>query len=134
MLSFGPGVQVYLALGATDIRKSFYTLAGLVSEVIGQDPMSGHVFAFCNRDRDRMKILCWDQGGYCLFAKRLERGKFDWPRETSDARAMRMTHEELHELLSGAKIESKKARGWYDWHAPRRSARAQEKEGPQVQA
>ena len=131
MLSLSPDVRVHLALGATDMRKSFDTLAALVQEVIGQDPLSGHVFAFCNRRRNRLKILRWDQTGYYLLAKRLEQGQFDWPKAASDARAIEMTQQELKELLGGASASLRKQRGWYDWHAPRASTN---NHGPQVNA
>ncbi len=131
MLSLTSDVRVHLALGATDMRKSFDTLAVLVQEVIGQDPLSGHVFAFCNRRRNRLKLLRWDQTGYYLLAKRLEQGQFDWPKAASDTRALEMTQQELKQLLSGACPARPKQRGWYDWHAPRASTK---NHGPQVNA
>jgi len=119
MLKPGSETRVHLALGVTDMRKSFDTLAALVQEAIGEDPLSGHLFAFCNRRRDRMKILYWDQTGYCLLAKRLERGRFSWPNARGEEGAVEMTHEELNQLLSCGVEMRAESRGWYDWHAPK---------------
>ena len=76
MLSLPPSVRIFVARGATDMRKSFDTLAALVVEVIDEDPMSGHLFFFVNRRRNRAKVLWWDRSGYFLLAKRLEHGQF----------------------------------------------------------
>lgn len=124
MLRLGTGVRVYVALGATDMRKSFYTLAALVQEMVGLAPTSGHVFAFSNRARNLLKVLRWDHNGYCLYAKRLERGKFAWPEARDGSGTVAMTHDELEDLLRGVDVQHvkprSKSRGWYDWHAPRR--------------
>jgi len=74
------GTRVWLAAGATDMRKGFDSLAAQAQTVIGQDPFSGHVFCFRGRRGDLVKLLWWDGDGLCLFAKRLERGRFVWPR------------------------------------------------------
>jgi len=76
MLSLPPSVRIFVARGVTDMRKSFDTLAALVIDVVEEDPMSGHLFLFVNRRRNRAKILWWDRSGYCLLAKRLEHGQF----------------------------------------------------------
>jgi len=76
MLSLPPSVRIFVARGATDMRKSFDTLSALVCTVIDEDPQSGHLFVFVNRRRDRVKILWWDRSGYLLLAKRLEQGNF----------------------------------------------------------
>jgi transposase len=76
MLSLPPSVRIFIARGATDMRKSFDTLAALVCNVIDEDPQSGHLFVFVNKRKNRLKILWWDRSGYCLLAKRLEAGQF----------------------------------------------------------
>jgi transposase len=79
VLSLPPSVRIFVACGATDLRKSFDTLSVLVRDVLGQDPLSGHLFAFFNRRRDRVKLLVWDRTGFWLFYKRLEAGTFCLP-------------------------------------------------------
>ena len=86
MISVDSGVRVFLAAGATDMRKSIDTLAILVAGQLDQDPLSGHLFGFCNRKRDTVKILYWDHNGFCLWHKRLERDRFRWPDSESAAR------------------------------------------------
>lgn len=72
-------VQVYVCCQPTDMRKSFDSLAALVEQTIGQNPLSGHLFVFFSRQRNRAKILYWDRTGYCLYYKRLEQGTFAVP-------------------------------------------------------
>src|SRR5207302_8068737 len=74
------GTRVWLAAGVTDMRKGFDSLAAQAQTVLGQDPFSGHVFCFRGRRGDLVKLLWWDGDGLCLFAKRLERGRFIWLR------------------------------------------------------
>jgi transposase len=80
MNSLPAGTRIWLAAGATDMRKGFDSLAAQAQTVLGQDPFSGHVFCFRGRRGDLVKLLWWDGDGLCLFAKRLERGRFVWPR------------------------------------------------------
>ena len=122
MLTLTPAVRVFLAPGVTDMRKSFDTLAAVVQETIGSDPLSGHLFGFCNRKRDRMKILYWDRSGYCLISKRLERGTFAWPRTSTGEGVIEMTHEELLLLFGGVDVSRTQRRSWYDWRAGRDGA------------
>jgi transposase len=103
MIPVDSGVRVFLAPGATDMRKSIDTLAILVAGRLDQDPLSGHLFGFCNRRRDTVKILYWDRNGFCLWHKRLERDRFYWPDNTSEARLL--TVRELRWLLDGLSID-----------------------------
>jgi transposase len=79
MIGPGTGVRVYLACGATDMRKGIDGLAAKAQQVLRQDPCSGAVFAFRGRRGDRLKLLTWEGQGFCLYYKVLERGRFPWP-------------------------------------------------------
>jgi transposase len=79
MLSFPPTVQVHVANEAVDMRKSYDGLSGCVEQILGADPLSGHLFVFFNRKRTQVKILVWDRSGYCIYGKRLELGRFSVP-------------------------------------------------------
>ena len=79
MLMLPPSVRVFVAAAPVDLRKSFDTLAGCTEQLLQQDPYSGHLFVFRNRRGDRVKILYWDRTGFCLWYKRLEKGRFQLP-------------------------------------------------------
>ena len=83
MIGLPLGARVWLAAGVTDLRKGFDGLAALVKATLAEDPYSGHLFVFRGRKGDRVKALWYDGDGLCLFAKRLERGTFVWPKATS---------------------------------------------------
>jgi transposase len=111
MLSLEAGVKVYLASGSTDLRKSIDGLAALVSQVFQLDLFSGSLFVFCNRGRDKLKILYWDHNGFWLYYRRLERGRFRWP-DQPDATTHTITRRQLQWLLDGLPLEQSQA------HAP----------------
>lgn len=100
------GKRVYLACGKTDMRKSINGLAAIVEAGFRLDPFDGALFVFCNRSRDRIKVLEWDGDGFWLHLKRLEKGHFRWP-EPGENGTLTLTGEELNILLGGAKIELK---------------------------
>jgi len=100
MLSFPAAVRICLAAGATDMRKQIDGLSALAGQVLRRDPMSGHVFVFCNRRRDFVKLLFWDRSGFVLVGKRLEEGTFAWP-EGTDGPAIEATVRELMCVLEG---------------------------------
>jgi transposase len=79
MISIPANIRIYLACGATDMRRGFDGLAVMVQEVLAQDPHSGALFAFRAKRGDLIKLLWWDGEGLCLFAMRLEKGRFVWP-------------------------------------------------------
>jgi transposase len=99
--------QVYLAPGATDLRKSIDGLSALVSAVFELDLFSNQWFVFCNKQRDKLKILRWDTNGFWLYYRRLERGRFKWPVQSGPA--MSITRRQLQWLLDGLTIEQPKA-------------------------
>ena len=94
------------------MRKAIDGLAGVTSSVFDADPMSGHLFVFCNRARNRIKILYWEESGYWLLHKRLEKGCFAWPKQTADE-LLRLSAAELHALLGGLDFKSARKRRWY---------------------
>jgi len=97
---------VYLCCGYTDMRKSINGLTTLVQSSFSLDPFADALFVFCNRARDRIKILEWDGDGFWLYFKRLERGHFRW--STSDGEpVMKLNGEELSCLIDGARLEKK---------------------------
>jgi transposase len=100
MLTLSPAVRIYLASGATDLRRSIDGLSAVVRERFGLDPLSGHLFLFRNRRGDRLKILVWDQSGFWILYKRLEQGTFAWPTE-ADTRPVEMRSGDLLLLLLG---------------------------------
>lgn len=100
--------HVFLARGSTDLRKSIDGLAILVKEEFELDPFSSTLFVFCNRQRDKLKILHWDEAGFWLYYRRLERGKFQWPSDDSKA-PLKITRRQLMWLLDGLSLEQKQA-------------------------
>jgi len=105
VMQFG-GKTVYLCCGYTDMRKNINGLSVLVEQSFNLDPFSDALFVFCNRTRDRLKILEWDGDGFWLYFKRLERGHFKWPSE-SDGTAMTLSDAEMKILIDSAKLEKK---------------------------
>lgn len=84
MFGLGPATRIYLAAGVTDMRKGFAGLYGLVRDRLSCEPLSGHLFLFCNGQRNRLRVLVWDGSGLWVCAKRLEKGRFTWP-QSGDA-------------------------------------------------
>ena len=112
MLTISPAVRIYVATGATDLRRSIDGLAALVKERFDLDPLSGHLFLFRNRRGDRLKVLAWDQGGFWVLYKRLERGTFAWPRGDDGPVALRSS--DLLLLLAGVDLAQTRRRRWYE--------------------
>lgn len=109
MLSEGPVGRVYLACGPTDLRKSIDGLAALVKESFNLDPFSSSLFVFCNRQRDKVKILRWDHNGFWLYYRRLERGRFQWPEKTAGTTSLAIDYRQLRWLLDGLSLKQPKA-------------------------
>lgn len=100
-------VRVFLASEHADMRKSINGLSVLVARQLEMDPLSGHLFAFCNRRRNMVKILYWDRNGFCLWQKRLEKQFFRWPKDESDV--CEIDHRQLNWLLDGLEIHQRQA-------------------------
>lgn len=94
---------VYLCRDVVDFRKGINGLAALVEDTLGADPFSEHLFIFCNRRRDRVRILYWERNGFCLWMKRLEKARFHWPRRERGA-VVTFTGEQLNWLLDGLDV------------------------------
>jgi transposase len=103
MISIGSNTNVYLATGATDMRKAVNGLMVLVQDVLEADPFSSHLFVFCNRLRDKIKILYWHNNGFWLLYRRLEKQRFWWP-VVGEQRSVEIAARELGWLLEGLDI------------------------------
>jgi transposase len=113
MIGFGLATRVYLAAGATDMRKGFDGLFGIARDRLGMDPLSGHLFVFCNGRRNRLKVLYWDGSGLWICSKRLEKGRFSWPVQGDEQGRVRMSSEELTLLVSGIELSQSRRKDWY---------------------
>ena len=111
MLSISSSVRILLCREPTDMRRAFDGLARMAADVVGEDPLSGHLFVFRNKRGDRLKILYWDRDGYALWYKRLEEGVFRFP-EVADGRA-EVSAAELALILEGIDVTGLKRRKRY---------------------
>lgn len=102
--------RYFLYREVTDIRKGFDGLSGLVSGQLGQNPMSGDVFIFVNRQRNRIKLLRWEPGGFVLFYKRLEKGTFEVPMSSKTGNQQSLDYGELTMLITGISMRNAKKR------------------------
>lgn len=109
MISFPANTHIWIAAGITDMRRGFTGLSALVQTTLEADPLSGHVFVFRGRRGDLIKILWFDGDGLCLFAKRIERGRFIWPKAESGT--VSLTRAQLSMLCEGI-----------DWRRPVRTS------------
>lgn len=102
-----PAEQIYICCGTTDMRRSIDGLAAMVQQSFKLDPCNRNLYLFCGKRSDRIKALYYDADGFVLLYKRLERGRYQWPRRESEAR--RITERQLRWLLEGLSIEQPKA-------------------------
>jgi transposase len=116
MIGLPPSVKIYLATAPVDMRKGMDGLMGLVRSAWRQDPYSGHLFVFVSRAADRVKILFWDRGGFVLYCKRLERGRFRVPPVSPQARTVTLSAADLSMLLEG--IDFSRVRRPVPWMPP----------------
>lgn len=114
MLTFPASVRIFVCAEAVDLRRGFDRLAGAAREIVRQDPMSGHVFAFLNRRRDRIKMLVWDRTGFLLLYKRLSRGTFSLPsRPAFGQRHIEVDGAHLLMMLEGIELDGARRRKRY---------------------
>ena len=100
MIQWSRDIPIYLHIAPVDFRKSINGLSVLVEESMGLSPFSPNLFVFCNRRRDKLKVLYWDSTGFALWYKRLEKDKFKWPRK-HEGSAITLNHEQWDWLLRG---------------------------------
>jgi transposase len=111
MITLPAAVRVYLCTLVCDMRRGFDSLKMLAATVVGVDPLGGHLFVFCSRRADRLKILYWDRDGWALWAKRLESGTYAFPFDATGRKEI--TAGELSALLEGIDLRSAKRRKRY---------------------
>jgi transposase len=111
MFGLGPATRIYLAAEATDMRKGFEGLYGLVRDRLECEPLSGHVFVFSNAQRNRLKLLFYDGSGLWVCTKRLDRGRFRWPK--AEGEKVLLSHHELTLLLDGIDLIDTRRRPWH---------------------
>jgi transposase len=109
VFGLGPATRIYVALGATDMRKGFDGLHGIVRDKLGLEVRTGHLFLFANARRNRLKILYWDGSAF----ERLERGRFSWPVAEDQSDRVNLSHEELSLLLGGIDLTRTRRKEWY---------------------
>ena len=114
MIGLLQGVEIHLCTEPTDMRRGFDGLSGMVNSLLEQDPLSGHLFVFRNRNRDKLKILYWDSDGLAIWYKRLEQGTFQFPTDGKAkeelAAGVKITTGQLSLLLGGIDLRSAKQR------------------------
>jgi transposase len=109
MIAPPSGTTIWIAAGVTDLRRGFTGLSAIAQTVLEKNPLSGHVFVFRGKRGDLIKLLWWDGDGLCLFAKRLESGRFIWPQ--AEKGVVSLSRAQLSMLLEGI-----------DWRRPVRTA------------
>jgi transposase len=114
MINIGKlGLKVHLAVGATDLRKGFEGLQGVIRNQMEMDPSSGHLFVFSNRGKSRIKILYFDGSGMWVLTKRLEKGRFDWPDPIERVSKIILSAAELMALVEGLQLTQTRAKIWW---------------------
>ena len=111
MFGLGAATRIYLATGTTDMRIGFDGLHAMVIGVLRQDPLSGHLFMFANKRRDRLKVLYFDGTGLWVCSKRMQGGCLHWP--VSESGRVQLTHAEFALLIGGIDLMQTRQRKWY---------------------
>ena len=114
MLSLPLPVKIFWSVTPTDMRKSFDSLAALVVDELGHDPLSEHLFVFTSRRRDRVKLLYFEKGGLAIWYKRLEEGTFTAPQPSGNGKSVQLSAEDLSLLLAGVDLTSVRWRKRYE--------------------
>jgi transposase len=117
MIGLAHGIRIHLCTQPTDMRRGFDGLSSMVTTLLEQDPLSGQLFVFRNRNRDKLKILYWDTDGLAIWYKRLEQGTFqfptDGPNKERPETGIEITHSQLSLLLGGIDLASARKRKRY---------------------
>jgi transposase len=114
MLAFPAAIKIYVAVQPVDMRKQFNGLWAAAQEKLHEDPKSGAVFAFINKERTRLKLLYWDGTGVWVLAKRLEQGRFSWPAPSTDCAKLSLAPEALALLVGGIELKHGSLKAWYE--------------------
>ena len=114
MLAFPAAIRIYVAVQPVDMRKSFNGLWSAASDELHEDPKSGALFAFINKERTRLKLLYWDGTGVWVLAKRLEQGRFSWAAVTDERAKIALAPEALSMLVSGVDLKQGTLKPWYE--------------------
>jgi transposase len=114
MLAFPHSVRIFVAVQPVDMRKQFNGLWVAASEQLGEDPKSGAIFCFINKERTRLKLLYWDGTGVWVLAKRLEEGRFSWPTPAEAKSKLSLTPEALALLVGGVELRRGALKAWYE--------------------
>ncbi|MBP6865323.1 MAG: IS66 family insertion sequence element accessory protein TnpB [Candidatus Didemnitutus sp.] len=114
MLAFPAAVRIYVAVQPVDMRKQFNGLWSAVTERLEEDPRSGAVFCFINKDHSRLKLLYWDGTGVWVLAKRLEKGRFSWPSPSEARQKLSLAPEALALLVGGVELKHGSLKAWYE--------------------
>jgi len=121
MLSLPPSIRIWLSVQPADLRKSFDSLAALVRDGLRGDPLSGDVFVFRNKSADRIKLLVWEEDGYAIWYKRLEKGTFRFPIAADGSAHVEIRAADLIMLLAGIDLSSVKRSKRFHRPVPRRT-------------
>ena len=112
VLGLPPSVRIYFATELVDMRNGIDGLSAVVEQVLKQDPHKGHLFVFVGKQRDKVKVLYWDQNGFVLYMKRLERGRFQMPVVDEKRTKVELQSEQLQMLLKGIDLNAKRLARW----------------------
>jgi transposase len=114
MLPFPSAIKIFVAIEPVDMRKQFNGLWSAAQGKLSEDPKSGAVFAFINKERTRLKLLYWDGTGVWVLAKRLEQGRFSWPAPSETKTKLSLTPEALAMLVGGVELKHGSLKPWYE--------------------